>query len=1665
MTQACRGQKWKVGQSCFARAAAGLRKRPGAVPGSDCGGGGRVYSSGSEPDAARRRCWPCCGTCSAARAMHVPCVCSRDLNCCCLSCLARGPRHMTSMPSTFLPHNMSGKKTNVYSTANVDSAVLTELHNVSELGVYDDLSPLVLFIQKNHLPTVLKNITYFSSVNDIGQLSNSTLRLVKVLEVVNFVLHDASDAESSPHLAIKLSLLEHRERLIEFYNDLTANHLKTVYKTFGLRKPAAINPITRLLVALVQYKNQSVFSDFINTFDFTHTTLPKLLVPTRDDFDRKLLELTSMRGNFMDLWMAICAQCSSTFRKALLTNFKVMNNFWKYVEMDRFEVLNSVIAFIEKSVLSEPSFKRSSKCQILNENFLYNFRSLFALVKNVNDRAGDDDEEDFTTFKTSYMNLMNTLVSDQARGLTYPENELGSPLVVNNRTFKINNKLIYTLLTALKPWDSYSQLQYVLTILNHNHELVPPYMNWFVASSGGYHDPSLSSYWIGHTLLYSEILNSDKLPAKIDFISLQPLSKSALTESLAYPNDLVKQLALQLIMCQLNKLSRSLGVSQSLIETVLSNLPPHASFVPLLNHENNLIKLTATMVVRKFELLAPASSSSTIVATVNKNLTDLNLDDGACDSFELILLDNYLSIQSNNDLKWWNKTAKGNSFFTSLLKLSNVSFLKSKALQILKKLTKTSLVFNDDKLIESPLLSLIEATATIVGTPSAEKLWKCLDETIARSIKTPYKYLDKSHIDYEDLSVFVVALFEQLNFVPDIKKEEGILLWLSDFMTKLAIIGEPVKAIHKIAKESGFKLDLDLEAVTPKENIISKVDFAEALLAFNKTVSLKKKLSKIFDLILQLGSFLMSSGLKDPALFKFVTDPEKWFFVDKITSPHLTENERLAITLVNELLQQLEQDFTKTALNDFVFKKCQEQLPKTNQIALANFLWIFTPDQLKFLAENSDNEYLLIQVYRLVVKKKVHVSPNFLKLLKIEIPEVKEVLSHFNPPLEQLDLIIKNPQFHFLLDKGSKEITEYILAHEISDELLYRVAATSPAIIEQQKDRAVQLALSMKNWNQSLKIFNTKLDFFSVSQVLDLLFSHSENNLKLVMTAEFVDILCQVIAANPSAVDDMIKLWFHKAMLYVTRKFAESSELSSSFDAFLLALESFIASTSNVWKLLPASIMNTQLEVLLGHKSWILEEQYLRYANKAAFAADYKLIESDKLLQIFVNNTNNILYKLPVVEEAPIRFQSALLIHTLYEINRSTSSTMTLLNQLLVLYLGSTRAEDLLIKSVLVAIEKKTTKSWVYQVSNWDFLDEISQKDVELIGEDRLIIRDKSTLVVALNKNFVRNNVDNFSVVPALPKTRKYSDYEEFAATCFTGSYQETVYDSEFLMLVMLNNEELIYEAEGKMRFNLKKIIDSGLLQFIVASLANPAVRDVSKVILHGMLKYINEVEANFKDKNIIKVYISSILHTLKVADHSTPLVWYIIGTFANIITNPGHFLYERTFRYVLATPVIKEFEIPLFHTIMLCMSNDDAIEEDDYYKQASWMIGQLLYGTRTPTDLRVLKYKDVVEWVMNLANSQYVSGQLKSKLLRLLYEIQKIGSAGADMLVTKFGALTSLESHKRSLDEEAFLATQLALNIDQIALRFDVLAQNTKRVREWTSEDVNQAVKRIHSA
>lgn len=1736
------------------------------------------------------------------------------------------------------------KKDAARHNVNIDSSVLVRLSTIISSH---DRTELTRFIQGGSLLKVLTSWSYYASINDHSQFTDISIKLSKTSNLIR----DYNTSDLKP-------------LLVDFYQHLLNNDLKYVYRGLNSGKPLLANSMLNILSNLISFDN-GLTNEFLDKFDMSLSTLPKLLVPSKIDIekysqfkDKPDNTHLLIRYNFIKFWINLNSKVSSFIRKDLLiNNHKIMNNLWKHMfEIDSVPVLLNIFEFIDAKILDESNFKKSTKCKILNENFIFKIQLLFNRLSSIN-----NDE-----FSKTFISLLTKLSTNFTNGLNYPNFKLwqsstdnGIPININNKTFRINNKLIYTFLTSLKPWETHVQLQLVKNILSANIELVAPYMNWLIQNGGGYHDPSLTSWWIGHTLLFKEILclptpnlSSDaKLNNKIvlENISLAPLSKNSLNKCLESKHYLITQLSCQLIMFTLIKLNKVLSSSffihnnnankQELIELVFNNLPDFNALVQLLltinktfpeKSDMKLLKITLTMIINQYQLIYPSSSQTLnkfVSSEINEFINDNQLLNNS--GYNLSLLDNYLSIQSNqqqeNDLKWWNKSNNGNSFFTCLIKLSVNSKIDEsfiwKFYGLLNKLTEKTIIFNKD-LIISPILALIHL---LKDSDTSTKTWNLLDEVISRSVKSPYKYLDLSHSKFSDISLFIVVLFEQFRFILNdstinLRELKDIVEWLFNFLKYVIVIGEPKEAVHTLLEEylicdkkfadvvntnqftrmidftgtDNIKEDssyLELLVNTSNASLVAKAnmllkrfpisnfDFA-GLFTRLKLIIHDEKLTKIddvlIDLISKLGNYLVTVIPGDLLMVKFILAKKFWqdlFFGQEIdlTVP-LPKRVIFVGNLLNEVFQQLPQEcfdmnnskylnYNEFNLLFFDLFGSSKAMPVENQNFIGKFNWVLANDQIIKLINTIEpkNTLLVTRLYDVSMQRSISMSfDNFDNLLGLTLPKLSEyeiekrsILSNLietnlvffeNDELfKQIDIILQNESNYYLLKSfintedliKKNEITHYLIAKSndglIKDEFLvcfigYSISLSLSFLdFEDQKlldflNKVTKIALkllkegnfeSKLSWNNLLDILASSVNSNSVSseQKLDLInqvFTYVETNgFKKSLIPEFGSLIYQIIKSNANLSDE-IRLWLHKSMLFITKKFAETTELSDNFIKFLNGIRNIIrlvpSISSSIWELVPVAVINTQLEVILNHRDWVLDSNVLEFVNCVLMTVkNVKQVQYEKLLQIFVNNEFIILNGLPSYANMRSRFESALILSNLFFMNPGKNSTSLLLEKLVLLYLGSIRLEDLIIKSILVKIEANLVKSWVSLILNWELSEEFSSNDLELIGEERLILKDKKTLAISLNKNFINNSIKKGGanyVASELPPSlfdchsnkvdfkNTWEDAESFYennTARIDQEYQKTIYDAEFLMMLVINNHELVQvdsneeDGDTKIKFDIKSLIDSNLLQFIVVSLSSSSglIKNISKALISGVLRSL-ETTDNFKDTNLYKVYVSNILHTLRTTENEiSPLIWYFYSSLIPILSNPGHFLYERSFRYILSNPTIKKHDIPLFAPISMSNGNDLEFENDEsHYKQITWLIQNFINGTQVVSDLNILKVRGVVEWVMNLLNSPFITTNIKSLILTFIYTVQKIDH-GSDMLITKYGILTNLEQFQQkynselsTVDEKSKLINeQLKLNIDEISVRFGVSVGSHKRIRTWTSGDLPSYVKRIHKS
>lgn len=194
---------------------------------------------------------------------------------------------------------------------------------------------------------------------------------------------------------------------------------------------------------------------------------------------------------------------------------------------------------------------------------------------------------------------------------------------------------------------------------------------------------------------------------------------------------------------------------------------------------------------------------------------------------------------------------------------------------------------------------------------------------------------------------------------------------------------------------------------------------------------------------------------------------------------------------------------------------------------------------------------------------------------------------------------------------------------------------------------------SKLSWNNLLDILASNVNSNSVSskQKLDLInqvFTYVETNgFKKSLIPEFGNLIYQIIKSNANLSDE-IRLWLHKSMLFITKKFAETTELSENFIKFLNGIRNIIrlvpSISSSIWELVPVAVINTQLEVILNHRDWVLDSNVLEFVNCVLMSVkNVKQVQYEKLLQIFVNNEFIILNGLPSNANKRSRFESALI--------------------------------------------------------------------------------------------------------------------------------------------------------------------------------------------------------------------------------------------------------------------------------------------------------------------------------------------------------------------------------------------------------------------------------------
>lgn len=1645
-----------------------------------------------------------------------------------------------------------------------------------------DFRPLMQFLSK-HQQQLVQSWSLYAQINNHKKVTLSLNRMTAILSKIN------QNAQDCPEQLYEICS--------EMVRSIVANYTKTLYRAINNMRGSLTNPTLRLMTEIVTLQNGKHIDEFISHFDFSLPSLPKLLIPSKAELADVELTKTknqhlTLRYNFIKFYSALISHSPAILRKdILIDNSKLMSNWFKYIsKIDSDEVINGAIDLLTDHIVKEPSFKKSTKCKIVNEYILMNLHKLYY---SGNAKIASKVNAFFILYSTDpvYGVAFENHKSWTADIDESSRQNNGAQITVHNKSFKLLNKILYTMLTQFKPWEDDTQCSTVIKVLKHIPEFVSPYSHYLMAVHGS-HEPKMTSYWFGQTLLLGRMiklpipqsvyeLDFEYLPSMtvvLDNIMPLPITKAVLKKCLSNQVKLVQQMGCQLTVFILQKLADILELytvqgwnkeKPALLNSVFAKLPELSDFTSLLNDtyakssDNKLLILTITKILNLYSQHFPAATSITLPQ--NNIYSDLmaksQQSEQPLSGIDLAILDEYLEFQQlNENYKWWNKDKSGHSLFTALLKICSSGktslSMSLKISKLLNNLVSHTLLFNQSTLLVSSVYALVESLRAVVSADKpVPSIWSLLDETVARCVRTPYKYIDIS-TEYGFCSPFMVALLEQFKFVNrDVENYDLLLRWICIFARDLLILGDSSKLRELVAQNistekalvATYLNDLDEQnfqtlnseesyllaqnktssfyrfiTVSPMKSLsniqrlpVGMEDIQGALfrlhaVAYNTEIALTKSNCKLViqNLLEKIGHFMFTSAGLASNFEKI--EHYSPFFIQEQDSKIVREKKLYVLVCVLDILlqvrievkgletylaslfqnyEQINSDFPDIAIFDAII----EYLP-VELVDKMSTLELKEVDQAATLRKMIASEEYEANFDYLTKTALSYSSPEITSLValllqKCPVKNVKEGLRLFaplnaKPILQSLALSDREAALEFLA-------AEILLDNHLMTEALIFVGSFVPDMPQEigQVLTTTSFSFFQKHPQDVKKVLPL------LTQNVAYLTDEQKNTILSYLFTNYPNKYCSEVAKFARFAKDFEKqdflVWLKKCMLFINKQVAELDSLetmSTNFRAFLADIGSLFEDI-NVWDVANASVLNSQLEIFF-QKKWVFSSFIVNYLSKLLIKESDKIAVS-KLFQILINNEHNPLRTKRRVE--PIGEKVAMLIFILFNKDPTGNSNFGTQESIVACYGGSLAPHDCIIYEVLQAMESATSTSWASNIYAWDFLDNLNAEESQMLGDTKLIAKEKEGFVVTLNKNVIDFTIENFVVsVPNVPAANAgIAEWNEFtrAFDLFDAHILNSIYDTRFIMLLLLNNTELVQritnDEDGNVftRFDMKKILKTQLFSLILISMCSKnEASTISLNIIKQMAQCSNTEESL---DTVFKILLKKISFTFienkdrKPSDFCCPLYWFALTRLCNALLDPRSFMFEKAFRWVFASPNLRYNDIPLFKQLVdFCVHTNDA---EDYYKYVIWFLNILECGISSVEDIDFMRKNKIVEWVMNLQTSAYVNDRVYAKVDQVISKVQSVYTK-AGVLVSGFAGLSQLEMltyindynlqnitqrHKTNANnlrvyKELLNLKQKQVNEKETALRYGALTSSSKRLREWCNEQDQACIKRV---
>ncbi|KAF4125276.1 nucleolar pre-ribosomal-associated protein 1 [Geosmithia morbida] len=248
---------------------------------------------------------------------------------------------------------------------------------------------------------------------------------------------------------------------------------------------------------------------------------------------------------------------------------------------------------------------------------------------------------------------------------------------------------------------------------------------------------------------------------------------------------------------------------------------------------------------------------------------------------------------------------------------------------------------------------------------------------------------------------------------------------------------------------------------------------------------------------------------------------------------------------------------------------------------------------------------------------------------------------------------------------------------------------------------------------------------------------------------------------------------------------------------------------------------------------------------------------------------------------------------------------------------------------------------------------------------------------------------------------------------------------------------------------NVEDLIEDGWASRLISLLASEHVH-IRKEALTNILKMASKVkESSYEEREQIWLLLSELAESSRpLVDGGTSPVPSPLIAFAthslDVLRSPLHPLYAKVNTFLTRSPVWPASKVPLAHDVLHGQPSDD----DRYYAELTWLLGYMLDGLVTPADVDVFRRQRWFEKILALGANPYLRGNLRTRILRILYRATCIPGASTT-LVTRFGIVSWLRAQGADADGNVYRAL--------IRRVWDTC--DKERVRAWSKGGVERIV------